>query len=194
MMRIGEMVQLRKKHMIILDNGRIMVKIPASIAKFKRARTTFIAIEGSEILIPHLKKLNDDDLIFGTNENPRYSKLNCITILRRTLDTIGLDMRYDSDRYKINTHSFRAYGITKVSRHDPNFAKIIAGQKGYLIREYDRLTDEEKLNKYLEVENDLLIYKRMQTSDKVKKLEKRIAKLENIAFKSFLEKNTSYYQ
>lgn len=194
LMRIGEQVQLRKRD-LVLDQERIMVKIPARIAKFKRARTTFFSKEAGDMLKPLLKKLQDDDLVFGTNQNAKHSALNCEAILRKALVITGLTMRYETNnRYKINTHSFRAYGYTKVSRHDPNFAKMIAGQKGYLIREYDRLTDEEKLNKYIEVENDLLIYKKIQTSDKVDTLEKRIVKLEKIAFKRYLEKETNYYR
>ena len=159
-MRIGEIVQLRKKH-LVLDHKNIIVKLPATITKFNKARTTIFSKEASKLLRSILAKIDDDDLVFGSNENVHSSETNSEQILTRVLEKIGLNERYESNgRYKINTHSFRAFGITVLSRHDPNFAKIIAGQKGYLIREYDRLTDQEKLSKYLECENDLLIFTR----------------------------------
>jgi len=156
LMRIGELVQIRKRH-LILDGDNIIVKIPSTIAKFKKGRTTYFSKEASKMLRPLLKQKGNDSLVFGTGEKARFSELNTEQILRRVLNKVGLDMRYeDTNRYKINTHSFRAYGITKISRHDPNFAKKIAGQKGYL-DEYDRMNDEEKLELYQKIETDLII-------------------------------------
>lgn len=156
LMRIGETVQLRKKHLRffwIKHHG----KNAPTIAKFKKGRTTFFSKEASRLLKPILRKLGEDDLVFGTNENHIYSELNVEQIMRRTLKKTGLDMRYESNnRFMINTHSFRSYGITKISRHDPNFAKKLAGQKGYL-DEYDRMTDAEKLALYQKIEIDLII-------------------------------------
>jgi len=156
LMRIGEIVQLRKKH-LILDKQNIIVKIPTTIAKFNKARTTYFSKEASLLLRPKLRTLEDNDLIFASNENSRYAEINAEQKLRRAIIKVGLDMRYTStDRYCINTHSFRAYGITKLSRHDPNFAKKIAGQKGYLLQ-YDRIDDDEKLALYQKYELDLII-------------------------------------
>ena len=156
-MRIGEIVQLRKKH-LILDQERIIVKIPQEIAKFKRARTAIFSKESGIKLTPILKRIQDDDLVFGTSDDPRMSESNKEDILRRALNKCGLGMRYDdTGRYMINTHSFRAYFITKASRFDPNFAKKITGEKGYLLS-YDRLTTDDYLELYLKMEQELLIY------------------------------------
>lgn len=46
LMRIGELTQLRKKH-LIADKENIIVKIPVSIAKLKKDRTTFFSKEAS---------------------------------------------------------------------------------------------------------------------------------------------------
>jgi len=76
---------------------------------------------------------------------------------------------------------FRAYFITKISRRDPNLAKKWAGQKGYLLQ-YDRLTLDEQLEKYLEFEPDLLINDTVRKDRKIEELEKkneRIGELEN---------------
>jgi len=171
LMRIGEIVQLRKKHLII-SGEYIIVKIPANIAKFKKGRTTFFSKEASKLLRPLLRKMKDNDLVFGSGESKRFSELNSEQILRRVIKKVGLDMRYESTkRFMINTHSFRAYGITKLSRHDPNFAKKLAGQKGYLLQ-YDRMTDEEKLEIYQKYEIDLVIDPAKRQELKIKSLEK----------------------
>jgi len=172
LMRIGEIIQLRKRH-LILGQDNIIVKIPATIAKFSKARTTFFSKEASKLLIPILKNLNDSDLVFGSSNNSKVSayqnKVNSQSatkqVLRLAVKKTGLTDTYESTgRYLINTHSFRAYGITKISRHDANFAKILAGQKGYLLQ-YDRMDDEEKLDLYQKFESELYI-------DNIEKLKK----------------------
>ena len=193
LMRIGELVQLKKKH-LSLDNKNIIVKLPANITKLSKGRTTFFSKEASKLLRPILKEIDDNDLVFGTNEKVHLSETNSEQILARILEKIGLNDRYESNnRYKINTHSFRAFGITKLSRHDPNFAKKLAGQKGYLLQ-YDRMTDEEKLELYQKYEIDLIIdnteklkienekkskeiTELQSKSDRISELEKKFAKL-----------------
>jgi hypothetical protein len=171
-MRIGELTQLRKKH-LIADKENIIVKIPASIAKLKKGRTTFFSIGASRLLRPLLRKVEDDDLVFGIK-----SDTNVAQILRRVLIKTGLDMKYETNgTFMINTHSFRAYGITKLSRHDPNFAKKIAGQKGYL-DQYDRLNDKEKLALYQKYEIDLIIDDTAKLKAENEKLETEKSELE----------------
>lgn len=185
-MRRGEMMQLRKKDFIL--GKRIMIKIPATFAKFNKARTTFVSSEVSSLLIPILNKLNDNDIVLGSgntkdeNIGDSYEQ-NLVRYLHKT----GLDMRYESTKYhKINTHSFRAYFITRVSRHDPNIAKKLAGQRVYM-GQYDRLSADELLEKYIEFEPDLFIYKQKPKSDEIqelaKKVEEKDAKLEELSQK-----------
>ena len=69
----------------------------------------------------------------------------------------------------VTTHSFRAYFITKVARLDYNLSKLYTGQKGYLLQ-YDRLNDEEKLEKYLEFEPELYIYENKVQKKEIEKL------------------------
>ena len=156
-MRIGETCQLKPKH-LDLEKKRIMVKIPASIAKYNRSRTTFFSREASKILKPMLKKLDADDLIFGTHENPKYAETNEIQQLKRLLMKIGLYEKQENGHGKITSHSFRAYFITKVSRHDRDLAHFLAGQKNKTyLPTYDRIPDDEKLDLYIKFEPDLLI-------------------------------------
>jgi len=163
LMRIGELVQLRKKH-LILGGKNIIVKLPPTITKFSKARTTFFSKEASKLLYSIINKMGDNDLVFGSNENHRHAEINAEQILRRILDKVDLDMKIESTgRYKINTHSFRAFGIGKLARHDVNFSKKLSGQKGYLLQ-YDRMNDEEKLELYQKFEYDLII----NTTEKLK--------------------------
>ena len=155
--RIGELVQLQKKHFLI-NKDRIIVKVPSRIAKFRRARTTILSKEAGIKITPILKRKDDDDLVYGTCVNVHSAETNKGQILRNKIKLLGLDMRYEeTGHFKINTHSFRAYFITKFSRHDPNLAKKLAGEKGYLLT-YDRLSDDELLEEYLKAEPDLSIY------------------------------------
>ena len=155
-MRIGELVQIRKKH-LVFGKKRIMVKIPAHIAKFNKSRTTFLSIEAQKLLMPILRKKHEDDLIFGSNDDMRKAEVNEMQTLKRTLEKVGLYQKNESNgRGTITSHSFRAYFITKISRHDPNLAKKLAGQKGYLLQ-YDRMSDDEKLEMYLKFESDLIL-------------------------------------
>lgn len=176
-MRRGEMLQLRKRDFVLGE--RIMIKIPAQIAKFNKARTTFVSSEVQPMLLEHLAKLRDHELVFG-NEDVKDRNIgdSYASNLTRYLKKLGLDMRYESTGYhKINSHSFRAYFITKMSRHDENLAKKLSGQKGYLLQ-YDRMTDEEKMADYIKYEHDLFITKQQPKSKEIQELAKKIEQLE----------------
>lgn len=172
-LRIGELVRLRKKH-LDLTTERIMVRWPHEFDKEHRDRITFFSKEAGKQLKPLLNKKNNEDLIFGTNEEWKKAKSAEISYLSTKIDKMGLD-RYSTGIRKITTHSFRAYFITKVSRIDPNLAKLFAGQKGYLLS-YDRPSEEELLKHYLKFESELLIYedKETESSDTIQDLQGQI--------------------
>jgi len=159
-MRIGELCQLRKKHLDITKK-RIMVKIPASFTKTGRARTTFFSKEFDELFRFKINEMKDDDLLFATNPRVRGAVDNEIQNMDYVCKKIGLK--------NVTTHSFRAYFITKVARLDYNLSKLYTGQKGYLLQ-YDRLNDEEKLEKYLEFEPELYIYENKVQKKEIEKL------------------------
>jgi integrase len=169
-MRIGELLQLRKRD-LTLDGLNIIVKIPPTIAKRSKGRTTFFSQEASLLLRVKLRELSDDDLVFASNENSRRASINVEKKLRLALDKSGLNMRTSSGKlYLINTHSFRAFGITKLSRHDPNYARRLAGQKGYLDT-YDRFSLKDKLDLYLKYEYELTIDQTKRDKVKIEQLE-----------------------
>jgi len=178
-MRIGEMTQLRKKH-FDLSKKRITIKIPAAVTKLKRARITFISREAEPYLRKRLKQISDDDLVWASNDDPNYAKVNESNRIREYCAKAGLNERYEgNNRHKITTHSFRAFFITKLCRHDENFAKKLAGQKGYLLQ-YDRMTEEEKLEKYIEFEPDLLIFDQAKKNAEIQRLKKEKSELQKM--------------
>ena len=75
------------------------------------------------------------------------------------LEALGYNQKYSSNGfYKITSHSFRSYFFTAATRkHNENYAHKMSGHGGYLMQ-YDRMTEEEKLQMYLELEPDLVIF------------------------------------
>ena len=175
-MRIGEAIQVRKRD-VFTEFQRIMIRLPAKTTKTKTGRTVYLSKEASRTIYPKLKRINDDELVWGTNENPKLSVMAEDVAFRRYLEKIGLDEKYDSGTRKITLHSFRAYFFTKATRcHDENYAHMMTGHGGYLMQ-YDRLTDEEKLDMYLELEPDLLVYDQTKNEEKIRKLKDANRKL-----------------
>ncbi len=142
-----------------MTRQRIIVNVPAKITKTRKSRVTFFSKEVQVLLIPKLRKLDDDDKVFSfSNVKLRNIGDSYQQAIIRYLKKTGLTQKYSAGRYKITTHSFRAFFITKVSRHDPNLAKYFAGQEQSRdLLMYDRLTLDEKLENYIEFESDLLI-------------------------------------
>lgn len=176
-MRPNEILNLRRKD-IETGKERLVVHVPARFTKLKRARTTFFSIEAQKMLMPRLRELNENDLVFGSGSK---SSVNTESInFLRLITRIGLDDRYESNnRHLLTLYSLRAFFITKLSRHDENLAKKFAGQKGYLLQ-YDRLTDEEKLQKYIEFEPDLIISQEEKLKLENKKQERELGRVADL--------------
>jgi len=185
-MRIGEVLQIRKRDLVF--NDRISTYIEAKEAKTRRGRTVFLSKECQEVLETYLDDLKDDDLVFyrGTSLNPRTYGANTARDLRKVLGRLGLDMRYSNGKYKINTHSLRSFFFTKAVRmHGENYAHRMTGHSGYLMQ-YDRMTDEEKLQMYLELEPELSIYATTKADLEIERL-KNIQTKENKELKKELD-------
>jgi len=196
-MRIGETMQLRKKD-FDLSKERIMVRIPAKMTKTRTGRTTFISIEAANFVRTKLRTLDDEDLVFGSSEIVENARMNEIVTFERILKKAGLNQKYEGvNRRKITLHSFRAYFFTKAARtHDENYAHKLTGHGGYL-PQYDRLTDDEKLNLYVKLEPELLIYDSSRKAAEIEKLRKEKSETENTRLeveklKNELKKTQSY--
>jgi len=148
-MRPIEAIKIRKQDIEIDKN--LIIHVPAKWTKLKRAKITSCTKEATIKLIPIIKRKKDHETLFGANSTNSVD-----TTFHRYVEKVGLDKKSGSGRNKISPMSLRAYFITKVSRHDPNLAKKMSGQKGYLLT-YDRMTQEEILEEYLKCESDLII-------------------------------------
>jgi integrase len=169
--RMGETLRLRKKD-FDFSQARIKINVPAEYTKTRKARSTYISKEAEIRLKPILDKLNPDDLVFSREyPDPLHASIVEQRILNDLLKRIGLDERYSSNNFrKITSHSFRAYFFTKATRkHGENYAHRIVGHNGYLMQ-YDRLTEDEKLQMYMELEPDLVIFDQTKNELEISKL------------------------
>ena len=143
-MRISESLNLRKEDFDFSEDPAI-VTIPADITKTSTERITFISKEA-------VKAINNTDYF-----NPKT--LNIVEgyfwKLRSRLDL--LEKYENSPNYKINIHSLRAFTRTNAGKINQDFAESLLGHEGYL-RQYVRLTKEEKISYYKKLEPKLRIF------------------------------------
>ncbi|GKS66873.1 hypothetical protein YTPLAS73_04200 [Nitrosarchaeum sp.] len=165
-MRIGEVLQLKKKD-FDMNKTPIEIHIPAFATKTRKSRTTFATRETRHILQRRLNQLNEDELVFGTNDDVRKAVNTQISELDYMRYKIGNSCprfleKYDSNgRYKITLHSLRSFTATQCAEAvDESFAHGIIGHKKYLgqyIRNQDKLAE-----KYLRAESNLMIYETVE--------------------------------
>ena len=176
-MRIGEAVSIRKENLqfVYSKKGkmRVMVKILAKFSKNGIGRSVFISKESYRHVENKLKRLKDNQLVWGVNEDRKKATAAEEKAFSRCLERIGMDERFETTgRHKISLHSLRAYFFTRAAKIDPNFAQLMLGHSGYLMREYDQRTYEDKLETYLKVEPELIIDNTEFLIAQKKKLEK----------------------
>ena len=157
-MRLGEALSLRKRD-FNLESNPIKITIPGKFTKRRETRETYISSEAREILLRSVKRLKDDDLIFAESEDPIQAENSEERAFMRLRERCGLIEKYsDEKRYVVNIHSMRAWFSTKASKeHGEEYAHSLDGHTGYL-PQYYRLTSEERVQMYRELEPSLLIY------------------------------------
>ncbi len=177
-MRIGEGLSLKKKD-LDLSGKRIKVNIPAN-TKTRTGRTTYLSLETEKILRPHLEKINQDDYVFSKKQNPP-DQSSVRTMLGRLVDKLEIVERYQSNNIrKITSHSFRAYFFTKAARkHGENYAHRLIGHGGYLMQ-YDRMTEDEKLEMYLKLEPELVIYEQTKNELEISRLRDKVEEIDEL--------------
>jgi integrase len=177
-MRIGEAVLLKKKD-LDLSGERIKVNIPAN-TKTRTGRTTYFSLETEKILRPYLETMSPDDVVFAKKN--RQSDLSSVrTMLARLVDKLELVDRYQSNNIrKITTHSFRAYFFTKAARmHGENYAHKMTGHGGYLMQ-YDRMTEDEKLEMYLKLEPELSVFQQTKNELEISRLRDKVEEIDEL--------------
>ena len=112
-MRISEVLAVRKRDLVF--KKRIQIYIKAKGSKNLRGRTVFLSKETQEAIEIYLDDLKDDDLVFynGVTGSEKSREINALRNLRVCLDRIGLGMKYENGKYKISSHSLRAFFFTQ---------------------------------------------------------------------------------
>jgi integrase len=177
-MRMGEALKLKKKD-LDFTTKRVKVNIPAD-TKTRTGRSTYISNEAKRKLEPFLEKMSSEDYIFGKHGKVPHIH-NFSRAMIRMLDKLEMNEKYQSNSFrKISTHSFRAYFFTKAARkHGENYAHRLVGHGGYLMQ-YDRMTEEEKLQMYLELEPDLVIYDQTKNELEINRLRDKVEGLDEL--------------
>ena len=90
-------------------------------------------------------------------------------------------MRYEGKKlHKITTHGFRAFFISQFEKTYSGFGHSLSGHSRYM-KQYDRFTIEEKIEKYIETEKHLLIYSKSDESNKeLRELKTKVSRLEEL--------------
>ena len=78
-------------------------------------------------------------------------------------------MTYDNKNlHKITTHSLRAFFISQFEKTYSGFGHVLSGHGKYM-KQYERFTIGEKIEKYIETEKYLLIYEKPNQVSKDRK-------------------------
>ncbi|MCH8915879.1 MAG: site-specific integrase [Thaumarchaeota archaeon] len=179
-MRIGETLGLRKRD-FDFSQDRICITIPGKLTKMKMQRQTYISKEAEHYLAPIIKRMSQDELVFSLNKNNKKAVDNEVLNFWYLRKKAELDMKYDDSKYhKISLHSFRSFFETQASNtHGLEYAHALIGHSGYL-EQYYRLSEEERLEKYIELEPKLTIGEDFRNGIKIQKLEIDKSELEKI--------------
>lgn len=169
-MRIGETCQLRKSD-IDTTGDIIRINIKAKYTKEKKAHSTFVTRETKPMLLQRLNSLEDNDLVFGTNEDVEIAVNNEEQSFYYLREKLGLTEKYSHNgRYKKTLHSFRSYCATQASKaRDDNWAHALLGHKQYL-QQYIR-NQEDYVQYYAQTEPYLMIYEKITVLDSTAEIE-----------------------
>jgi len=181
-LRISELLGLRKCD-INRELERYSVYISAKNAKGHRARTTLISIEAMEYLDKLLENKSDNDFLFPRRtENPIYFSMANLKSFQTIRKKARLDMKYQGKiTHKITTHSFRAFFISQFEKTFSGYGHALSGHGKYM-KQYERFTIADKIEKYIETEKHLLIYSENDQKEKreLTELKVKVARLEGL--------------
>ncbi|EPA04437.1 site-specific integrase [Candidatus Nitrosarchaeum limnium] len=155
--RPGELLQVRKKD-IDTTQKRVKIRIEAENVKTRSGRSVWLTREASKLLLTRLKDLSDNDLIWATNENPAHAEKAESTMFNKYTTEAGFTQKYKSNGFRMITlYSFRSFFFGKASDvHREGYAHRMTGHGGYL-PQYDRMSDEKRLEWFLKLEPSLTI-------------------------------------
>jgi len=176
--RPGELMQVRKKD-VDTTQKRIKIRIEAENTKTKTGRSVWLTKEAGSYLMTKIRNLNDNDLVWGTHEDFILAGKNESTQFANLCDRAGYGDKYNSNNIrKITLYSFRSYFFGKASDvHREGYAHKMVGHGGYL-PQYDRMSDEKKLEMFLKLEPELIIDSTKRQELQIAKQQEEITELE----------------
>jgi len=151
--RILEAMRIKKKF-IDTSTNPISVNLPKSILKNKKMkRTAYLTSETASKIIPLIKDLDDEGLVFTDNSNDIMARDNEEAVWRRLVVNCGFTEKYQNGRLKKNLHSIGSFCITalKEATKDPDYAHAYGGHTRYL-QQYIRLPNERKIELFKQSE------------------------------------------
>ena len=177
--RPSELLQVRKKD-VDTTQKRIKIRIEAENVKTRSGRSIWLTKEAGSYLMIRLKNLEDNDLVWATNENVSYAEKNESTQFGKCCDKAGFTEKYKSNNFrKITLYSFRSFFFGMSSDvHREGYAHNMIGHGGYL-PQYDRMSDEKKLELFLELEPKLIIDEEVRLREENRIKDQQIKELES---------------
>ena len=176
--RPGELLQVRKKD-IDTSLKRIKITIHPEGVKTRAGRSLFLTKESGQSCLMRLRQIDDDDLVWGKNNNPLQAEKAESKTFSRYCDQVGFTKRYHSNNYrKITLYSFRSFFFSACADvHREGYAHKMTGHGGYL-PQYDRMSDSKKLEWFLKVEPFLTIDETLRKQQEYDEIKKRNTELE----------------
>ena len=174
--RIGELVQLRKRD-LDLEKYPVEIKIQARYTKTKKARIAFITRETTPMVKRLLGKKQDDELVFGSNEDVDVAKAAEKTLFAYYRNQMVKDypefgeIYQSNNRHKKTIHSIRSFTATQCANAvDETWGHGYVGHKKYL-GQYIR-NQEKHAEMFLRSENHLMVYEHVEVIDSDERVEK----------------------
>ena len=178
-MRIQEFCKLRKNE-VDITGERIEINILANDTKTNQERTCYITKETEPSFIRLYRSKKDGELMFGTNEDPEYSKgayEGAFASIRKKLSKTHPEFgeKYPSNgRHKKTIHSIRKFASTQCAiAIDKPWGHAYIGHDEYLAQ-YIIDPEGEFLKNFIRSENHLMVYERIEVVDS----DERVTKLE----------------
>jgi len=178
-MRIQEFCKLRKNE-VNITGERIEITILANDAKTSQERICYITKETEPSFLRLYKSKKDDELMFGTNEDPEYSKgayEGAFADIRKKLANTHPEFgeKYPSNgRHKKTIHSIRKFASTQCAiAIDKSWGHAYIGHDEYLAQ-YIIDPEDQFLKNFIRSENHLMVYERIEVVNS----DERVGKLE----------------
>jgi len=182
--RIGEALALTKENFHVNENP-IRISLDAEFTKEKEDRETYITSEAWDKVKPIYEKKGNNEPLFTRLTDIDAAVVQEDQYFGYLRSKLGLTERYkNSSRFVANIHALRSYFHTNASRkHGVEYANALDGHGAYL-KQYYRLTEDERAQMYRELEPDLFIEASLTEADRTKDgiiadLKKRIELLED---------------